>query len=169
MQKTMRTWFYMVSVVLIPLAGTLLFIFGVVAVDVRPHSHLGEVLVTLALPLLLYGGVLVTVYVWRIWKTIQEEDIEMTPGAAVFLALIPVVNVWTHSYYYSKRFNQYVARHQLKVPLLNSRIFFLHSLTATLSIFVPLLLVSAPLWAYVVYSVCKGVNAIRAETQGTAD
>ncbi|MBN1593949.1 MAG: hypothetical protein JW941_11965 [Candidatus Coatesbacteria bacterium] len=74
----------------------------------------------------LYGGICSLVLIYKMWASVQDGDARTTPGRAVGLLFIPLLNLWWlfHSIAgFPKDYNDYLSRHNLELPRLEPHLF----------------------------------------------
>lgn len=130
--------------------------------EIASSYELSLFLLVVTVIALLTGIFLTLKLVYRMWEAIQDEETRITPGLAVGLLFVPLVNVvWLFFVFpgYAAAYNDYVARHDLdSAPRLS---------TALQVFFVLLTIVPIPFVQWVVTYVAVGrlvdsVNSARA-------
>ena len=167
MKKPLNETFFMASFI----AGSVIILFlSAMILNIRDAD---------ALPALLFLTFIVVVYLavvsmmlfFRAWQAIQDGHARTTPGKAIGFAFIPFFNFyWAFQmiWGYSKDFNAYIQRHEIKVNPLNEKLF----LTATMMAVAGVIINRIPLFGLLYsvgsmvvsllmcYAVIQGVNAL---------
>lgn len=124
-------------------------------------------LIFLSLAPILFSGVVVCIFVYRMWAAIQDNSVRTTPARAVGLLLVPFFNLyWMFHVFrgFAWDYNEYVARRQLGLPRLDEQPFRWYPISVLCSL-IPFvggiaLLISVPLLAVVMIKTCDAVNAL---------
>lgn len=133
--------------------------------DDLPFAAFG-LLVLSFLPLII-TLVVYLMFIYNMWAAIQDGHARTTPGKAAGFMLIPFFNFyWIFQAFqgFAEDYNQYLARHQLKLPRLDEQLFFYYPISI-LCTMVPMIgsvaaLASVVLLILIIGKTCDAVNAL---------
>jgi len=116
---------------------------------------------------MLYGGVVMMVLVYKMWKAIQDGHARTTPGRALGLMFIPLFNIyWAFQIFwgFAKDFNLYVERYKLQSRRLAPGLFLAYVILSLVGAIPILGLVTAAVDLFVgasmVAKICDAINSI---------
>ena len=125
--------------------------------------------------LLIYGGVVFWVLVYRMWAAIQDGHARTSPGPAVGLLFVPVYNVyWVFQVFpgFAKDFNAFASRHSLNAPRLSTGVFVAYAVLVVAAIVPWVEVFVSPVFCVVtllmVSRICDAVNALPRTLPGAA-
>lgn len=130
-----------------------------------PNGALG--LIGLAFVPLIFSIVVMGMFLYRMWDSIQDGQARMSPGKAVGFMFIPLFNIyWLFQviYGFAQDYNKYIARRSLSVPRLNEQLFLFYPISV-LACAVPVVnFLAGPaslvLMVIVVVQTCDAVNLL---------
>jgi hypothetical protein len=133
--------------------------------DEPPIAILGFLI--LAMLPMFFSVVVLFMFIYRMWESIQDGHARMTPGKAVGFMLIPFFNLyWIFPVYqgFAQDYNQYIARRQLNLPRLDEQLFLYHPIAILCSI-IPFLgglasIAAIVLLVIIISKTCDAVNAL---------
>jgi hypothetical protein len=147
----MNKWLYRIFMVLFPLVGGALGLWGATDSKVTELTYVAPLFLLPMTPFF---------YVWlyKMWAAIQDGHARTTPGKAVLLMFVPLFNwYWIFQVLpgYATDYNAYIARHGVQAPKLNQGVILA---TMILPIAFPLSLLFLP-WL-LIGRICEAVNAL---------
>ncbi len=104
---------------------------------------------------LLPGWISSGVLLYKCWKSIQDGNARTTPGKAVGLLFVPLLNLyWVFNVVpgFATDFNRYIQRHRVDTEPLNQNLILASMVVPGLGLL---------LWWMVIGKLCDGVNALR--------
>ena len=119
-------------------------------------SKMSEAAIAIPLPMLVLGIVMM-VFVYKMWSSINDGQTKPTPGAAVGLLFIPIFSIyWVFVVWpgFASAYNAYCQRHRIQAEPLSMVL----PLCALLFGFVPL--VGIVLWFLTFTRIARAVNAL---------
>ena len=116
------------------IGGTILAIIGFILIATAdPYSYdtdvyiiLGSVLILIGYAGVIFGAVIFWIYVYRMWKMIQDGHARTTPGKAVGFSFIPFFNfywVFQALWGWSKDYNSFIQRNAISAPRMPEGLF----------------------------------------------
>jgi hypothetical protein len=162
-----KSLFVGIPAVLIGIAD-LLALGGVVVARDEPQTAVG--LLGLAVPFILAGAVAMFVFVYRMWKCIQDGYARTTPGKAVGLMFVPIYNIyWIFQVLpgFARDYNALLARRHLDLPPLPVGLFTTYIVLSFASV-VPVVglavgVVQFGVAVVMLSKTCDAVNALPAD------
>jgi len=139
--KRLSKWFYLGSIVGLPILGVLLIIIALVLLVISGILTNFEVnltyagteavlvyalLILLGCAAILYGTGMWCVLLYRAWAAIQDADASTTPGKAVGYLCIPLYNFyWLFKAWYglARDYNRFTVRNSVKAPKMKEGLF----------------------------------------------
>ncbi|MBN2181195.1 MAG: hypothetical protein JW715_04715 [Sedimentisphaerales bacterium] len=145
----------------------LLYILGFVAIAATEEPLPGVLFFLVAILALIYAVVIGAVFVYKMWKAIQDGYARTTPGKACGFLFIPFFNLyWIFQAYwgFAEDYNAYIERHSVSTSKLPSGLFLTYAILHVASA-VPYIGILPGIGAFVIYiilvvQICKAVNAL---------
>ena len=159
--------FYLGSI----LGGLLLFIIlyfgGIVSMIASEEPIPGIFFVLLGFMAMIYAVVILSIFVYKMWKAIQDGHARTTPGKAVGFLFIPFFNYyWIFQAFwgFSVDYNAYIERHSIAVAKLPVNLFLTYAILSVASA-VPYIGILPGIGAFIILiiliaQVCNAVNAL---------
>ncbi len=151
-------------------SGVVAFIaFILIAVGAGSYNDglvvLGVVLMILSVAGLIFGAVLLYIYIYRAWKIIQDGQCRATPREAVGLLFVPFYNIyWNFQAFWgwSKDYNSFIQRSSISAPRMPEGLFLTWAILGAASAvpylgiitLIPLLIIAI----IGAVNICKAIN-----------
>jgi hypothetical protein len=104
----------------------------------------------------LIAAIMMWVFIFKMWKAINDGQSRITPGKAIGFMFIPIFNYyWIFMVLpgYATDYNNYLQRHRLQLPPLSQGLILA-------AMFIPI--VNIFLWWILIGKICDGVNGLSA-------
>lgn len=144
---SMNKWIYRIFIIVAGVLGCVLTLWG--ATD----SKVTELLMVSWLPMLI-SGIMMFVFIYKMWSGINDGQSRITPGKAVGFLFIPLFNYyWIFMALpgFATDYNNYLQRHGLQHPKISQGLILG-------AMFIPV--VNIVLWWIVIGKICDGVSAL---------
>lgn len=155
------------------IGGAILAILGFILIanadpcsyDTDVYMISGLVLILIGYAVLIFGSVIFWIYVYRMWKMIQDVHVRTTPGKAVGFSFIPFFNfywVFQALWGWSKDYNSFIQRNALNAPKMPEGLFLTWAIIiipASLPLINYVAAIPAIIIAFICMTkVCKAIN-----------
>jgi len=149
--KRLSKGFYLGSYLGGLLGGLILYFIGLVAWP----------LLLLAIPLLIYGGVIYIIFVYKAWESIQDGHARTGPCKAIGLLFVPFFNfywIFQAHWGFAKDYNAYISRHGVAAaPRLSEGLFLAYCIISL----IPFVNIAGfVVYAVLLNNICDGVNSL---------
>jgi MFS family permease len=159
--------FYLGSI----LGGFLLFFIlyfvGIATMVASEEPFPGVFFVLLGFTAIIYAVVILSIFVYKMWKAIQDGYARTTPGKAVGFLFIPFFNIyWIFQAYwgFSVDYNTYIERHSIAANRLPAGLFLTYAILSAASA-VPYIgmlpgIAATIILMILIVQICNAVNAL---------